>query len=253
VQRGRAERLGRGDVDDARAFRFSQMGQRRADDARMRRQHHRERLAPCLVIGRVVDRQTHGDAGIVDDDVERAEMRGDLVDDSADRLGIGDVEPPRFRTAADRGDFICDGLRSVRAHIGHRDIGAFGREHACCGAAHAAGCARDEHRQSLHRAAELLEFGHRGFLLQSIDKRHSHPKTRQTSGGRAMNEFDFGNKQVLVVGGSSGIGNGIAQAFRAHGARVSVCGTRAAAADYSAEEGSHLDGLDYLSVCPGRS
>jgi 3-oxoacyl-[acyl-carrier protein] reductase len=63
-----------------------------------------------------------------------------------------------------------------------------------------------------------------------------------------MNELDFGNKQVLVVGGSSGIGNGIAQAFRAHGARVSVCGTRAAAADYSAEEGSHLDGLDYLRL-----
>jgi 3-oxoacyl-[acyl-carrier protein] reductase len=29
-----------------------------------------------------------------------------------------------------------------------------------------------------------------------------------------MNELDFSNKQVLVVGGSSGIGNGIAQAFR---------------------------------------
>ena len=49
-----------------------------------------------------------------------------------------------------------------------------------------------------------------------------------------MNELDFGNKQVLVVGGSSGIGNGIAQAFRARGAKVAVCGTRAAASDYSA-------------------
>ena len=35
-----------------------------------------------------------------------------------------------------------------------------------------------------------------------------------------MNELDFSGKQVLVVGGSSGIGNGIAQAFRAKGARV---------------------------------
>ena len=43
-----------------------------------------------------------------------------------------------------------------------------------------------------------------------------------------MNELDFSGKQVLVVGGSSGIGNGIAQAFRAKGARVQVCGTRAA-------------------------
>ncbi|HEY5131381.1 MAG TPA: SDR family NAD(P)-dependent oxidoreductase, partial [Bradyrhizobium sp.] len=60
-----------------------------------------------------------------------------------------------------------------------------------------------------------------------------------------MNELDFSGKQVLVVGGSSGIGNGIAQAFRAKGARVQVCGTRASAADYSASEGSQLDGLDY--------
>jgi 3-oxoacyl-[acyl-carrier protein] reductase len=63
-----------------------------------------------------------------------------------------------------------------------------------------------------------------------------------------MNELDFGGKQVLVVGGSSGIGNGIAQAFRAHGAGVTVCGTRASAADYAAEEGSHLDGLDYSQL-----
>ena len=49
-----------------------------------------------------------------------------------------------------------------------------------------------------------------------------------------MNELDFSGKQVLVIGGSSGIGNGIAQAFRGKGARVRVCGTRARAADYSA-------------------
>jgi 3-oxoacyl-[acyl-carrier protein] reductase len=63
-----------------------------------------------------------------------------------------------------------------------------------------------------------------------------------------MNELDFSGRQVLVVGGSSGIGNGIAQAFRAKGARVAVCGTRASAADYSPGEGSHLDGLDYFQL-----
>src|SRR5258705_1194697 len=63
-----------------------------------------------------------------------------------------------------------------------------------------------------------------------------------------MNELDFSGKQVLVVGGSSGIGNGIAQAFRAKGARVHVCGTRATAADYSLAEGSHLEGLDYAQL-----
>jgi len=63
-----------------------------------------------------------------------------------------------------------------------------------------------------------------------------------------MNELDFRGRQVLVVGGSSGIGNGIAQAFRGHGARVAVCGTRNSAADYSTADGSHLEGLDYAKL-----
>jgi len=53
---------------------------------------------------------------------------------------------------------------------------------------------------------------------------------------------------VLVVGGSSGIGNGIAQAFRAHGAAVHVWGTRASASDYRKDEGSDLEGLGYAQV-----
>jgi 3-oxoacyl-[acyl-carrier protein] reductase len=63
-----------------------------------------------------------------------------------------------------------------------------------------------------------------------------------------MNDLDFTGRRVLVVGGSSGIGNGIAHAFREQGAKVSVWGTRAAAADYSGEEGSDLTGLDYACV-----
>ena len=62
------------------------------------------------------------------------------------------------------------------------------------------------------------------------------------------NPLDFSGKTVLVVGGSSGIGNGIAQAFRRHGARVQVWGTRATAADYRGLEGSNLDGLTYAQV-----
>jgi 3-oxoacyl-[acyl-carrier protein] reductase len=63
-----------------------------------------------------------------------------------------------------------------------------------------------------------------------------------------MDELDFSGKQVLVVGGSSGIGNGIAQAFRRKGAGVQVCGTRTRAADYSPAEGSHLEGLEYVQL-----
>lgn len=60
--------------------------------------------------------------------------------------------------------------------------------------------------------------------------------------------FDFRDRTVLVVGGSSGIGNGIAHAFRAAGAAVQVWGSRAAAADYASESGSDLTGLDYRQV-----
>jgi 3-oxoacyl-[acyl-carrier protein] reductase len=60
--------------------------------------------------------------------------------------------------------------------------------------------------------------------------------------------FDLAGKTVLVVGGTSGIGNGIARAFLARGASVHVWGTRACAEDYHADEGSDLDGLHYERV-----
>lgn len=63
-----------------------------------------------------------------------------------------------------------------------------------------------------------------------------------------MNELDFSGKTVLVVGGSSGIGNGIAQAFRERGATVYVWGTRAGAADYADSSDSSLQGLHYSQV-----
>lgn len=62
------------------------------------------------------------------------------------------------------------------------------------------------------------------------------------------NELDFTGKTVLVVGGSSGIGNAMAQTFRARGAAVHIWGTRAGAADYAGEEGSDLEGLGYSQV-----
>jgi len=63
-----------------------------------------------------------------------------------------------------------------------------------------------------------------------------------------MNDLDFSGKRVLVVGGSSGIGNGIARGFSARGAEVHVWGTRASAEDYAGQEGSDLDGLHYAQV-----
>ncbi|MEM8618021.1 MAG: SDR family oxidoreductase [Pseudomonadota bacterium] len=61
-------------------------------------------------------------------------------------------------------------------------------------------------------------------------------------------DIGFEGKRVVVVGGSSGIGNGIAQGFRARGAAVEVWGTRAKASDYAGVEGSDLKGMTYRSV-----
>ncbi|WP_407685467.1 SDR family NAD(P)-dependent oxidoreductase [Mycobacterium sp. HUMS_1102779] len=44
--------------------------------------------------------------------------------------------------------------------------------------------------------------------------------------------FDFSGSHVLVTGGTSGIGNGIATAFADAGGAVTITGTRSSAADY---------------------
>jgi len=56
--------------------------------------------------------------------------------------------------------------------------------------------------------------------------------------------FDYRGAQVLVTGGTSGIGAGIAAAYRAAGARVTITGTRAGAADYEED----LEGYRFLSL-----
>ena len=58
--------------------------------------------------------------------------------------------------------------------------------------------------------------------------------------------IDFTGKTVLISGGSSGIGLGIAQRFLAAGAVVHVTGTRAAASDY--EHSDELAALTYHNL-----
>ena len=57
--------------------------------------------------------------------------------------------------------------------------------------------------------------------------------------------LDYNGQTVCIIGGSSGIGNATAHAFRSRGAEVHVTGTRGSEADYDADEGSDLEGLVY--------
>jgi 3-oxoacyl-[acyl-carrier protein] reductase len=57
--------------------------------------------------------------------------------------------------------------------------------------------------------------------------------------------FDFSGAYVLVTGGTSGIGNGLALGFRDAGAAVTITGSRGSAAEY---DGVDLDGLEYRQL-----
>jgi 3-oxoacyl-[acyl-carrier protein] reductase len=67
-----------------------------------------------------------------------------------------------------------------------------------------------------------------------------------------MNELDFSRRTVLVVGGTSGLGNGIACAFRERGATVEIWGTRANLAQYD-DPRCDFTGLRYRQVDVTRS
>jgi 3-oxoacyl-[acyl-carrier protein] reductase len=70
-------------------------------------------------------------------------------------------------------------------------------------------------------------------------------------------DFDFGGAQVLVTGGSSGIGLGIARAFAASNAEVTITGRRGSASEYDSDlagfgyrqaEMTDKEGLDVLAA-----
>lgn len=62
-----------------------------------------------------------------------------------------------------------------------------------------------------------------------------------------MNQIDFSGKTVLVVGGTSGLGNGIARKFKQQGATVEIWGTRPSLADYK-DERCDYQGYRYQQV-----
>src|ERR1700722_2871752 len=127
----------------------------------MRGEQNRDALLPGRVIAVAVDRGRDRNAGIVDDDIEPAEMRGDLAHHGIDVIEVGDVEGPGFRSASIPGDFGGHSLCACCDEIRNRNVGALGREYPRGGVAHAAGRAGDENGQSGARPAELFEIRHR--------------------------------------------------------------------------------------------
>jgi 3-oxoacyl-[acyl-carrier protein] reductase len=62
-----------------------------------------------------------------------------------------------------------------------------------------------------------------------------------------MNELDFHGKTILVVGGTSGLGNGIAKKFKAQGGTVEIWGTRPSLSDYK-DDRCDYEGYRYQQV-----
>jgi len=224
----------------------------------MRRQHHREPLRPRLVIGVIVDRQPYRNAGIVDDDIEPAKMPGDIVDDGTDVIAICNIQRPGLRGSALCRDLGRNGA-SVPAAVSVTATLAPSAANTCAVARPmplAAPVTRTVNpatdrlsclKSDIECSLKMMSCASGLTRLAPIPREVK----RSDRGSRTMNELDFSGRQVLVVGGSSGIGNGIAQAFRTKGAHVHVCGTRASAAEYSPGEGSHLEGLDYVQLDVG--
>src|SRR3546814_7247727 len=71
---------------------LAQPGQGGAHHPLVRGQHPRDRAVPDRLILLAVERAEARYAGIVDEDVDAAELRGDLADDARDRRGVGHVE-----------------------------------------------------------------------------------------------------------------------------------------------------------------
>ena len=60
-----------------------------------------------------------------------------------------------------------------------------------------------------------------------------------------LKDTDFTGKRVLVVGGSAGIGNAVAQGFLKRGAEVHVWARKPSAKDYEGVPESDLEGIHY--------
>ncbi len=159
-ERRGAESFGRGDVHDAPGAVAFEMGKAGPDHARVRGQVHGERGRPRRfeVVGADLDRDAH--ARVVDEDVDRAELPRDLVDDLDDRARIGDVERPTGGQLPGGDDLAGDRIDTSSVAIGDRDLGAFVGEQVRDRASHSARGTRHDHDFVAHAATSTRQTRH---------------------------------------------------------------------------------------------
>jgi hypothetical protein len=115
-----AQRRHRRQVDDPPPIALDHLALRRPRAQKGALQMHRDDRVP-IVVGHLVDQIVAGDAGVVDEDVERAEAQRDLLDQALDFVGDGDIglEAERLDPIA-RGDLCRHRLGGVKIEIAQR-------------------------------------------------------------------------------------------------------------------------------------
>ena len=122
------ERDHRGDVDDIAAPRRLRIARGHASGDRLRGEERAlevgvQDLVP-IGLGLLEHRLGDRDAGVVDQDVERAERALDLVQRALDRGALGHIERDARRATARRSDLPAELLELVRLARGEADRGA---------------------------------------------------------------------------------------------------------------------------------
>ena len=110
----------------------------------------------CLlheVVGAVKDRLTGDDAGIVDEDIDLA----DLLRGAVDELAVSDINLVGVALAAESNDFILHLIEAVLVDVPKNELGAKAGELEGHEAADAAAAASDEDNIALDGSGAVLE------------------------------------------------------------------------------------------------
>ena len=134
-----ADRFGRSNIHDPSGPAFCEMRQRRANEALVGRQIHAETALPDLVVAAALNTGRGIDTGIIDQNVEPAEMCDNPGQRRFDLRGVGEVQGPARGRTAGLGNLLDDSGNAVRISVQYGNLRLFvGKEMSGC-PSHAAG------------------------------------------------------------------------------------------------------------------